>query len=127
MPAEIVIHREADRAKVIDWTGKAPWGTRVRFYGPKRSLAQNDKLWPMLTEVATQIPWHGVKLTPDDWKLIFLDALKREIRLAPNLDSTGFVNLGRSSSALSKQDFSDLIELITAWGVSHGVQFQEAA
>jgi hypothetical protein len=51
----------------------------VEFKAPKRSLPQNDRMWAMLTDVATQLPWHGIKLSPDDWKLIFLDALKREL------------------------------------------------
>ena len=77
----------------------------------------------MLTDVATQIDWHGVKLTPDDWKLIFLDGLKREMRLVPNLDGTGFVNLGRSSSDLGVEEMSDLMQLIEAFGANHGVVF----
>ena len=46
----------------------------------------------------------------------FLDGLKRELRVVPNLDGTSFVNLGRSSSDLTKQEMSDLIELIAAFG-----------
>jgi hypothetical protein len=68
-----------------------------------------------------------VTLRPDDWKLIFLDALKRELRMVPNLDGTGFVNLGRSSSDLSKGEMSDMIELILAFGSQHGVTFQDEA
>jgi hypothetical protein len=69
-------------------------------------------MWSMLTDIARELPWHGIKLKPDDWKLVFLDALKRETRMVPNLDGNGFVNLGRSSSDLSKSEMSDLIELI---------------
>jgi hypothetical protein len=79
----------------------------------------------MLTEVATQVHWHGAKLTPNDWKLVFLDALKRETRAVPNIDGTGFVELGRSSSDLSKSEMGDLIELIHAFGAEHGVKFRE--
>lgn len=84
----------------------------------------------MLTDVATQLPWHGLKLTPDDWKLVFLDALKREVRLVPNIEGTGFVNIGRSSSDLSKDEMSQLIDLIAEFGARHSVKFhdtQEAA
>ncbi|MDB5501229.1 MAG: NinB family protein [Tardiphaga sp.] len=81
----------------------------------------------MLTEVATQCPWHGVKLTADDWKFVFIDALKRELRTVPNIDGNGFVNLGRSSSDLSKSEMSDLIELIHAFGAEHGVKFKDDA
>ena len=74
---------------------------------------------------ATQVKWHGISLTPDDWKLVFLDALKRESRFVPNIDGNGFVNLGRSSSDLSKEEMTDLIELIFAFGAQHGVTFHE--
>lgn len=80
----------------------------------------------MLTDVATQLPWHGIKLSPDDWKLLFLDSLKRELRMVPNLDGNGFVNLGRSSSDLSKEEMTNLIDLISAFGANHGVVFHDA-
>jgi hypothetical protein len=64
-----------------------------------------------------------VKLTADDYKLVFLDALKRELRVVPNLDGTGFVNLGRSSSDLTKQEMGDLLELIREFGARHNVRF----
>ena len=78
-------------------------------------------------EIAAQVKWHGVTLKADDFKLIFLDALKKELRVVPNLAGDGMVNLGRSSSDLSKEEFADLLELITAWGLSHGVRFNDPA
>jgi hypothetical protein len=78
-------------------------------------------MWAMLTEIAQQVTWHGQRLTPDDFKLVFLDALKRDVRMVPALDNRGFVNLGRSSSTLSREEMSDLIELIQAWCAEHGV------
>src|SRR6185312_2225970 len=101
-------------------------GTRVEFKAVKRSLPQNDRMWAMLTDVAQQVPWHGVKLRPDDWKLIFLDALNHEERTVPNLEGSGFVALGRSSSDLSKEEMTNLIDLILAWGTQHGVKFNDA-
>ena len=123
--ALITINGEADRAKAARWAMGMPTGARIEFKEPKRSLPQNDRMWAMLTDIATQLPWHGVKLTPDDWKLVFLDGLKRELRLVPNLEGNGFVNLGRSSSDLSKQEMSDLMELISAFGANHGVVFHD--
>ena len=107
------------------WIAQAPHGTRLEFKAPRRTLPQNDRMWAMLTDIASQLPWHGVKLTPEDWKLVFLDALKRELRMVPNIDGTGFVNLGRSSSDLSKEEMSDLFELIHAFGAKHGVTFHD--
>jgi len=123
--ALIVLWNAADRAKVKRWASKAPPGTRVEFRATKRSLDQNSLLWARLTEIAAQLPWHGMKLSADDWKLIFLDALQKELRIVPNLDGDGFVNLGRSSSDLSKEEFSDLLALIEAWGAKHNVQFND--
>lgn len=122
--ALLVLSSERDREKAIGWVKSSPWGTRIEFKATKRTLPQNDFMWSLLTDIADQIPWHGVRLRADDWKLIMLDALKQEIRMVPNLNGNGFVNLGRSSSDLSKDEMTQLIELIIAWGTQHGVQFK---
>ena len=121
----ITVRGPSDREQAARWAMHAKEGMRIEFKQAKRSGEQNDKLWAMLTDVAAQVPWHGIKLAPDDWKFIFLDALKRELRMVPNIDGTGFVNLGRSSSDLSKSEMSDLIEVIHAFGAGHGVVFKD--
>lgn len=121
--ALIVVHGYIERQRALALVQKVPNGTRIEFKGAHRSIPQNDRMWAMLTDIASQLDWHGVKLPAQDWKLIFLDALRRELRIVPNLDGTGFVNLGRSSSDLSKQEMSDLIELMLAFGTEHGVTF----
>lgn len=123
--AMIVIRGKADRNLAAAWCAQAPDGCRIEFKAPKRTTPQNDRMWAMLTEVARKVVWHGVKLTPEDWKLIFLDALKREVRTVPNIDGNGFVNLGLSSSDLSKEEMSDLIELIFQFGALRGVEFKD--
>lgn len=123
--ALLVLSSPDIRQKAARWASKLPDGTRVEFKAPKRTLDQNSKLWAALTDVATQLPWHGIKLSADDWKLLFLDALKRELRMVPNLDGNGFVNLGRSSSDLSKGEMADLITLIEQFGAAHGVVFHD--
>ena len=123
--ALLVLANDTFRERALDWIRRAPKDTRVEFKGPKRSLDQNSRMWAMLTDVATQVVWHGVRLSPDDWKLVFLDGLKRELRLVPNIDGNGFVNLGRSSSDLSKEEMSDLFELMDAFGATHGVEFHD--
>lgn len=122
--ALLLISSDRDRQRAAAWAMSAPINTRIEFKAPRRSLDQNARMWAMLTEVAAKVPYHGIKLSPDDWKLIFLDALKREVRMVPNLDSTGFINLGRSSSDLSKSEMSDLMELIAEFGARNGVTFK---
>jgi hypothetical protein len=119
----LVLVSTATREKAKLWVDGAPQFTRLEFKAPRRTLPQNSRFWAMLTDVSTQVPWHGIKLSPDDWKLLFLDALKREVRMVPNLDGNGFVSLGRSSSDLSKEEMGDLMELISAFGANRGVKF----
>jgi hypothetical protein len=123
--AVLILHRQSDRDRASAWVRSAPWGTRITFQEAKRSSDQNAKMWVMLTEVARQVQWHGQRLSADDWKLVFLAALKAELRIVPNLDGTGFVQLGRSSSDLSVSEMADLIDLIAAFGARQGVEFAD--
>lgn len=125
--ATLILCRDDLREKAIRWIRQAPKNTRVEFKGPKRTIPQNDRMWAMLTDVADQMKWHGLKLSADDWKLVFLDSLKREVRMVPNIDGNGFVNLGRSSSDLAVSEMGDLMELISAFGANHGVVFHDQA
>ena len=118
---------DRERKRAHAWVDQAPVNSRVEFKAPKRTLDQNSRFWAMLSDIARQVTWHGMKLAPDDWRLVFLDALKRETRIVPNIDGNGFVNLGRSSSDLSKAEFADLFLVIEAFGARHGVTFTEPA
>lgn len=125
--AVVVIQTQADREKIARWAANVKAGTTVTFKENKRSVPQSDKMWAMLGEVSAQVQWHGLWLDSEDWKLVFLAALKRELRMVPNLDGNGFVQLGRSSSELTKDEMSDLIALIEAFGAKRGVNFADPA
>jgi len=120
------VYTEADRKKVTAWIWNAPAGTRVELKATKRTTDQNARMWSMLTDIATQQLWHGLKLNTNDWKLIFLNGLKHETRIVPNFAGDGFMSLGTSSSDLSKGEMSDMMELMAAWGAEHGVIFHES-
>jgi len=89
----------------------------------KRSLDQNKRLWAMLGDVSRQVDWYGAKLDPEDWKHVFTAAITKQ-RTVPGIDG-GFVVLGQSTSRMSKAEFSELMELIDAFGAERGVVFQE--
>lgn len=125
--AVLVLATPEIRNRARGWVANAPPGTRVEFKAPKRTLPQNDRMWAMLTDLSRQQDWHGMRLSPDDWKVLFLDGLNREVRAVPSLDGRGFVNLGRSSSDLSVAEMSDLMELIAAFGAERGVVFGDVA
>ena len=125
--ALLVLHNDTMRAKAIDWVRRAPAETRVEFKGPKRTIPQNDRMWAMLTELSTQLLWHGQRLSTEDWKQVMLASLKQEMRIVPNIHGDGFVQLGRSSSDLSKEEMADLMTIMEAFAARYGVKFKEPA
>lgn len=117
------------RERAIEAVRRAPDGSVVSVSdGPIRSLDQNAKLWPMLTDISEQCLLHGeYQLSKEWWKDVFTAALVKEVKVVPNLDRTGFVMLGQRTSKMSKRMFSDLIELIYAYGSENGVVWSEKA
>jgi len=123
--ALIVIHSDADRERATDWIWTAPLRTRVEFKTEKRSIPQNDRMWAMLTDVATQTTHHGRRYKPGQWKVLFMHACGREVQFIPALDGSTFLPWGGSSSELSKEEMTELMDFISAWGVQHGVVFND--
>lgn len=110
------------------WVTKAEVGTRIQFRGPTRTLPQNDRFWAMLTDIVKQgKEIDGKKFTTEEWKAIFMEALGHEQRFLPSLDGKRFVPLGQSSSSLTKEDMSDLIEFMFAWGAENDVRWSDPA
>lgn len=121
----ILAHPEA-RRRAIEAIHEAPDGFAVTISEPTRSLDQNARLWASLSDVSEQVEWYGKKLSPDDWKNVFTASLKK-MEVVPNLDGTGFVALGQSTSRMSKKELSDLLELIYAFGAERYVEFGDNA
>jgi hypothetical protein len=112
------------RANAVRAIQEAPDGVVVTIQPPKRTLAANAKMWALLTEVSLQVEWYGRHLTPTEWKFVFSSQLKKQ-EVVPNLDGTGFVVLGQSTSEMSSQEIGDLIELIYAFGAEREVKFMD--
>lgn len=138
MPRQIVTlanERLVERTVVLirEAFAKRP-GSRVEIKGPKRSTDQNAAMWAMLGDISAQLLWQvdgGRRLLDvEEWKLVMLDALRREhrdqMKLVPNTDHTGFVNIsGTSSSDLEHAEMRDLLTIIRAFGDQHGVAWSE--
>jgi sulfite reductase beta subunit-like hemoprotein len=102
----------------------APDGFAVTVAEPTRTLEQNARMWALLTDISEQVEWYGKRLTPEDWKHVFTASL-RKLTVVPNLDGTGFVALGLSTSRMSKRELGDLMTLIEAFGAERGVEWSE--
>jgi hypothetical protein len=96
--------------------------------GEQRTSEQNKKLWPMLADVAIQcrmmIDGQMQQASAEDWKSVFISALDGEQRVARGING-GLVFLRSSSRNLTKRQFSDLLEIIYAYGAEHGVCWSE--
>lgn len=101
----------------------APEGYICKVSQETRSLDQNALLWPLLTEISRQVEWYGKKLTQYEWKDVFTASLRKS-QVVPGLDG-GFVVLGQRTSVMPKHEFSELIDLIYAFGAERGVKFNE--
>ena len=62
------------------------------------------------------------RLTEDEWKDVFTASLKQQ-KVVPGIDGKSFVVCGQRTSSMPKSDFSNLIELIYAFGAENGVNF----
>ena len=89
-----------------------------------RTDEQNDKMWPMLRDVSRQVEWYGEHLTDAEWKDVFTAALKEHQRVVRGING-GMVFIGGRTSTMGVREFSDLIELIYAFGAEHGVVWTE--
>ena len=119
----ILAHAEA-RKRAASAIMDAPDGYIVRISKPTRSLESNSLLWVLLGEVSKQVEWYGSKLTAEEWKDVFSASLKKQ-KVVPALDG-GFVVCGQRTSKMTKSEFSDLIELIYAFGAIKGVNFGDS-
>jgi hypothetical protein len=89
----------------------------------KRSNEQNRLMWAALTDIAKQVDWHGTKLSAEDWKHLITASLKKQ-RVVPGIDG-GLVALGSSTSKMTKEEMSEVLECALAFGASNGVTFNE--
>jgi len=123
--AVITLRSQADRDRASKWSQGVTIGSKIVFHGPGRTIPQNDALHAAIGDIARQRDYHGVKLPVREWKLLFLDAVDREVRMLPNLDGTGFVSVGKSTSALSKEEFTALLSVVYEWGNRNGIKWSD--
>lgn len=124
MTKALYVVNDQNRQHIAAQVKALPVGYMVRTGPPTRSLEANAAMWAMLTDISQQVVWHGRRLDQESWKHIFSSSLRKQ-DVVPNLDGTGFVVMGVSTSSMSKQEMSDLLELMQAFGAQHGVAWSE--
>jgi hypothetical protein len=115
----IILRTRQDRGRAVRWIETAPDGTVVEFKQKGRSNDQNAAMWSVLTQINRQRPVHnGVKMSAVLWKAVFLQALGAELVMLPTLEGGGLFPFGHRSSKLTKDEMSNLIELMLAWAAT---------
>ena len=108
----------------------APEGYRCEIRPKTRTLAQNDLLWSVLTDISKQVEFvvNGelIKVSPGEVKDILTAGLKRETRMAMGIDG-GMVILGQRTSKMTVRELAELIELAHAFGTQRGVEWSRAS
>lgn len=102
----------------------APEGSVAEFKDATRTLEQNAKMWPMLEDISGQVEWYKNWMSQDEWK-DFFSAIILKQRVVPNMDGTGFIAVGGRTSTMGKKVFSEMIELMYAFGAEHDVIWSE--
>jgi hypothetical protein len=117
---------------------QAPDGFIVEIKPPTKSSDQQAKYHAMFTDVARQVPFMGSMRDVETWKRLLVDAFARAKAaegdpvqgvgsIVPNLDGTGFVQLGVQTRKFSKRHASEFIEYLYAWGAENNVQWKDPA
>lgn len=122
----IYLNNPVARRNAAHLAATAPEGYRCEIRPKTRTLAQNDLMWSVLTDISRQVEFvvNGelVKVSPEEVKDILTASLQRETRMAMGLDG-GMVILGQRTSRMTVRQMTELIELAHAFGAEKGVEW----
>lgn len=119
----VILCGDAQRQHAKRLIDIAPPNAVLNVREATRTIAQNDKMHAMLSEVAIARPMGRVHTT-EVWKCIFMDTCGFKPSWVPTLDGEGVINTGYRSSRLGKSQMSDLIEAMHAFGAEHNIEFK---
>jgi hypothetical protein len=140
----VVLLGDVQRQRAKQAIDDAPAGWVVRIVPPAKSRDQEEKYHAMIGDIAKHCVFMGEKLSAEDWKRLLVDAFVRVMRemakadgkpdpfpgqgrVMPNLDGTGFVQLGVQTRRFSKSIARDFIEYLYAYGCDNLVPWSEPA
>lgn len=115
---------ESQRKHAHELIEKAPANAVVNIQEAKRSNAQNDKMWAMLSDISKAKP-EGRHLTTDLWKCAFMSSCGHEVQFMNGLDDGPPFPVGFKTSHLKVAQMAELIEFIYAYGARHNVVWTE--
>ncbi len=126
-----LIRDDMDRRYAIEAVAKAKVGLAVTIAKPKRTVEQNSRWWSMLGAIEKSgLPFNGEQLDKDGWHEVILSGYltikKMETgRIVRGLEGEP-VTIGRlSSTKLTTEQFSEMIEMTQALMDQNGIQWND--
>jgi hypothetical protein len=95
-----------------------------------KTREQEQKYHAMIGEIAKQAQHLGAAWDADDWKRLLVQKFCKDYaliggRIIPNLDGDGIVQLDFQTRKFTKEQGSQFIEWLHAWGAEHEIVFKE--
>jgi len=95
-----------------------------------KSRHQEEKYHAMIGEIAKQAQHLGAKWDAESWKRLLVDQFCKDNGLKtgaviPNLAGDGIVQLGLQTRNFTKEQASEFVEWLHAWGAEHGVSYEQ--
>jgi len=95
-----------------------------------KSREQEEKYHAMIGEVAKQAQHLGAKWDAEDWKRLLVDQFIKDMnglgasKIIPSLDGEGIIQLGFQTRKFTKEQASEFVEWLYAWGAENGVVYE---
>lgn len=112
--------RREEAKRCID---AAPQMGTVLVKGPTRTLPQNKRFYAMLSDISRAKPG-GRTMTPERWKAAIMQSFGHAVQFEMDLEGRPFP-IGHSSSRLTVEQMTEMMEFMTAHFTPLGVQFQD--
>jgi len=96
-----------------------------------KSREQEEKYHAMLGEIAKQAQHLGAKWDAEDWKRLLVDQFIKDMngvggsKIIPSLDGTGIIQLGFQTRKFTKEQATEFVEFLLAWGAEHGITYSQ--
>lgn len=123
MTQTVILRGQSQRDFAKAMIDRAPADAVVKISLAKRTLDQNAKLWAMLSDISRAKPG-GRVATPETWKALVMHACGFAVQFEMGLNGQPFPT-GFRSSEMTKDEMSQLIERLYAFGAENGVRWSD--
>lgn len=140
----IILRGDIQRQRAKQAIDESPVDYVVKIAPPAKSRDQEEKYHAMIRDIAKHCTFMGEKLDSEDWKRLLVDAFVRVMRdqamvegkpdpfsgqgrVMPNLDGTGFVQLGVQTRKFRKAVACEFIEYLYSYGCDNLVPWSDDA